>query len=171
MESQEPISLAHIWKCAANVAKRFNPDGEPQSAFHDLGLTLYKAGEEFRYDCTPDNCRVFATTQVDGCHWCLLELGGHEESELPVVFVSPMDDPQHYIAGENLRDFLELGLASRSFDGLGDGLDEDCVDPENEPLWEFLRSELNLAERNDPLPHLTRLHENYFKFLRIPEGT
>ena len=173
MTPKPDISLSDLWECATRAFEVLDTGhNDPSSVFGDIGLRIHKSKDGFRYHCTPTNCSVFANTAVDGCHWCVLELEGHDESELPVVFVSPMDfDDQHQIAGENLRDFLELGLASRTFDGVGDGSEKDWDDSEDDPLWEFLRSELSLAERNNPLPHLTRLHENYFKFLQIPEDT
>lgn len=72
---------------------------------------IIPADDSLRYDSTPTNVKVFATTGGDGVHYSLLEIS---DTIQPVVMTVPAnfgDTTAHYniILGENLNEFLSLG--------------------------------------------------------------
>lgn len=160
-----PITRADLWQAAREAARRF--DDEPPFVFGSIGLNL---AEDFpAYDCTPRNTKTFANTGVDGCHWGLLVMADRPEHDWPVVFTSPMDfSSQHAIGGESLRDFIELGCASRNFDGIGHGESHD-VDSNDAPLWEFLKDHFHLRDRSDIDAWMDMLQTRYLEMLDIPD--
>jgi hypothetical protein len=81
--------------------------------FDVIGLMRVK---EFpRYFCTPIQAAIFASTGVDGIHFCLIRNeNDHNFENSPVYVVSPMM-PEHYIelVGRSLMDFLSLVITCK----------------------------------------------------------
>lgn len=92
-------------------------------ASEPLGLFLTPELKPSGYDTTPTCCRTLAWTGGDGVHFSLAELG---EVGTPVVMTVPMNfDAPNLLIGNDLRDFLALGLRTGYF-----GLEELVYDPE-----------------------------------------
>lgn len=80
-----------------------------------LGLRLADDLEHGGYWCTPTNSVVFASTGGDGVHFSLLDTGSGFGDESPVVMTVPMAADPNWIVGEDLLDFLSLGIDSGYF--------------------------------------------------------
>ncbi|MFT5801353.1 MAG: hypothetical protein ACI956_001161 [Nonlabens sp.] len=68
--------------------------------------------EWFRYDSSPINTEVFATTGGDGLHYSILKIS---EKEQPIIMTVPMTfgpsmKDYNKIIGENLNEFLSIGF-------------------------------------------------------------
>jgi hypothetical protein len=66
----------------------------------------------FKYDSSPTNSEVFATTGGDGVHYSILALN---EQVQPVIMTVPMNfgnsmKAYNWIIGENLNEFLSIGF-------------------------------------------------------------
>lgn len=76
-----------------------------------LGIQLTDYDESSRYECTPQESIVFASTGVDGDHFAFITSPGIEINldEAPIVFVQPMNTTHHVkIVASNIRDLLSL---------------------------------------------------------------
>ena len=137
----------------------------------------------FRYDSSPINTEVFATTGGDGVHYSILEIS---EKIQPVVMTVPMsfgDSMRHYnwIIGENLNEFLSIGYFNGWFP-----IEQLCYDNEwaidfyskenmeedyqNEADIQFvkkLRSKFGYEHIPLNNERLNELADNYFQFLRF----
>ena len=108
----------------------------------------------FRYDSSPINTEVFATTGGDGVHYSILEIS---EKIQPVVMTVPMnfgDSMRDYnwIIGENLIEFLSIGYFNGWFP-----IEQLCYD--NEWAIEFYSKEnkhgcFHDEEQHHVHPHL-----------------
>ncbi len=83
----------------------------PNLYFDYAGIIPIK-DKNFRYDSSPINTEVFATTGGDGVHYSILELS---KSIQPVVMTVPMNfgnslKSYNWIVGENLNEFLSIGF-------------------------------------------------------------
>jgi hypothetical protein len=78
------------------------------SGFGLLGLLLEERLDQWRYYCTPLNCRTFAATGGDGTHFSLLVRDARINDQSPVVMTVP-PVAENFIVGESLFDFLCLG--------------------------------------------------------------
>lgn len=80
------------------------------------------------YWCTPSNSVQFANTGGDGCHFSFLALGEawSEEEDWPVVMTVPASFVHNVVVGENLTEFLQLGLYTGYFvlEGLAHSAEE-----------------------------------------------
>jgi hypothetical protein len=77
----------------------------------DLGLILRPELERWHYHCTPLNCWTFAGTGGDGVHFSLVAIDDAVRENSPVVITAPAAFPgRNFIGGENLLDFLCLGM-------------------------------------------------------------
>lgn len=103
---------------------------EIKAAFPDFILDyrgLEPIHEPFKkYDCTPVNTTVFATTGGDGVHYSILEISDLIQ---PVVMTVPMNagaanQSSNQILGANLNEFLSLGYYNGWFP-----LEQLCYDP------------------------------------------
>ena len=95
MNDQDLAQLATILRRHADAA-------------HDIGLILAADLKASGYDATPECCATFAWTGGDGVHFSLADLG---EKGTPVVMTVPMEfDTPNLVVGQDLRDFLSLGL-------------------------------------------------------------
>jgi hypothetical protein len=64
------------------------------------------------YLATPTNTRAFARTGMDGCHYSFLLIDGEVQENSPVVMTYPSGAPDNVIVGEDLFDFLCLGIGT-----------------------------------------------------------
>jgi len=79
-------------------------------AYHDMEVAGY------RYDSTPKDALIFASSGVDGCHYCAVPNQGRSIDESPVYYVSPMDFEGTVVwVAKNFIDFLSIGAAMGSF--------------------------------------------------------
>jgi len=79
-------------------------------AYHGIDVA------EIRYDATPKNALVFASTGVDGCHYCVVPKQGVSIDESPIYHVSPMDWESTVVwVAKDFIDFLSIGVAMGSF--------------------------------------------------------
>lgn len=85
-------------------------------ALGNVGLTLNKQLDQFRYWCTPLNCVTFANTGGEGVHFSFLLDNDEVRASSPVVVTIP-EMAQTFIVGEDLFDFLCLGV-HRGYFGL-----------------------------------------------------
>ncbi len=161
----EPITPADLWDFAKQIAAEDGSDWE--SVLDPIGL-LY-GGDFPRYDATPTNGEVFATTGGDGVYFVFLDVPGN-----PVVMVVPMAfERAHIIVGGNLREFLCLGCMCGYF-GL-EQLAYDWIDtiewikdprsskqyPEELRLLFALRQRFGLEPLADPYKRLKELRGQY----------
>jgi hypothetical protein len=85
-----------------------------QSSLDDyLGFNLIDQDEEedFRYDCTPVDALVFATTGMGGDHFVFNTKKGTIENleEAPIIFIQPMDfEKPNKLVARNIKDLLSL---------------------------------------------------------------
>lgn len=156
--------------------------------FERVGLILDREIDDSRYPGnTPINCRTFACTGVGGTHFSLLvQDGGIYEGSL-VVMTVPDAMAQSMIVGENLRDFLSLGICRGFFclDSLtgnvdramsafidrawrpNDALVDFEIDDVHRQILDYLASRLELQ----PWRSTERFHElqrDYMPQLKLP---
>jgi hypothetical protein len=82
-------------------------------ASESLGLFLTPELKPSGYNATPACCKTFAWTGGDGVHFSFAELG---ETGTPIVMTVPMNfDAPNVVVGNELRDFLALGLRTGYF--------------------------------------------------------
>lgn len=81
----------------------------------EIGLLLHNGLAHAGYWCTPINSAVFASTGGDGVHFSLIDVGDGFGETSPIVMTVPMSSDPNWIVGENLLDFLALGLGSGYF--------------------------------------------------------
>ena len=103
----------------------------PNLPFRDYGCIgfngLYLDDSTFRYDTTPINTHVFATTCGEGVHFSLLEI---TDKIQPIIMTVPCNSgnsikDNNIIIAENLNEFLSLGF----YNGWG-YLEQVCYDKE-----------------------------------------
>jgi hypothetical protein len=75
-----------------------------------LGLWLADDLDPGGYWCTPVNSVMFASTGGDGVHFSLIDVGSGFGERSPIVMTVPMSADPNWIVGEDLLDFLSLGL-------------------------------------------------------------
>jgi hypothetical protein len=91
------------------AAQRFL--GRLDRGFDRLGLILDKKLDQSRYSfCTPLNCQTFAHTGGEGVHFSFLVQDGMIRETSPVVLTVPAMSGESFVVGENLFDFLCLGV-------------------------------------------------------------
>ena len=88
---------------------------DPFQLMESIGLLLHDRLDRAGYTCTPANAMTFASTGGDGVHFSLLDVGDGIGEDSPVVMTVPMASEPNRIAGENLRDFLSLGIRTGYF--------------------------------------------------------
>jgi len=112
---------------------------------------------EWHYDSTPENAIIFATTGVDGCHYCVVPKQGYSIDESPIYYVSPMDweDTVVWVA-KDFVDFLSLGVALGSFT-----YTSDCHSCERDEFLEFIEESWAEADAEKKLNSI-KLLEEYF---------
>lgn len=77
----------------------------------EVGLGVEDNFDGNRYSfCTPLNCRTFAATGGDGVHFSFLIQNDRIDDRSPVVMTLPGNCGESPILGENLYDFLCLGM-------------------------------------------------------------
>lgn len=161
--------------------------GEPwQLGLQSLGLILKPELEWGGYEYySPINCRCFAGTGGDGCHFSLfVDDGRITEKSFVVVTCPDAFDHPNVIVGENLYDFLCLGVR-RGYFCLAYILNPKYLDAYTNPDWkpespadefpdssdliklQWLAQRLNLKPWTDP-NRLAELQEKYLPLLRLP---
>ena len=88
---------------------------------------------EWRYDSTPKNALIIASTGVDGCHYCVVPKQGFSVDESPIYYISPMDWEGTVVwVAKDFIDFISLGVAMGSFTYTG------CHPSSEEELMQFI---------------------------------
>lgn len=161
--------------------------GEPwERGLGGLGLYLSTELKWGGYEtCSPINCRCFASTGGDGCHFSLFVQDGQiTETSFVVMTVPDCFDHPNVIVGENLFDFLCLGVRRGYFSLAYVGSPETLAaytnpdwrpatpqdafpDPEQLPKLQWLAQRLNLQPWTDPR-RFTELQEKYLPLLKLP---
>lgn len=181
MNGKRIIGLKEFRKVVEELATETK--SEFPSLYFDYAGMIPINDKTFRYDSSPINTEVFATTGGDGVHYSILEIS---EKIQPVVMTVPMnfgDSMRDYnwIIGENLNEFLSIGYFNGWFP-----IEQLCYD--NEWAIDFYSKE-NMEEdyQNDadiqfvkklrskfgydhvPLNNerLNELADNYFQYLRF----
>jgi len=88
---------------------------DPLAAQDSVGLLLSDDVAHSGYWNSPTNSAMFASTGGDGVHFSFVDLGDGVGESSPIVMTVPMSSDPNWILGENLRDFLSLGIASGFF--------------------------------------------------------
>ena len=165
----EPETLATLRRWVAGRADDHLAD--------DVGFFLHADLEHGGYRCSPLGSVAFASTGGDGVHFSLLDVGAGITDESPVVMTVPMalSEPNpNWIVGENLRDFLTLGIGGGFFtlEQLAD--DDEYIDELESLVGTAGNAALAaLAEHFglDPRPHVERrlaqLEERFGHLVRI----
>jgi hypothetical protein len=91
------------------AARRFPGRFDP--GLGSLGLILDQKLDQSRYSfCTPLNCQTFAHTGGEGVHFSFRLQDGMVRESSPAVVTIPAMGGQNFVVGENLFDFLCLGV-------------------------------------------------------------
>ncbi len=184
--------LAELRRIDTELRDRIPSADSWDNGLQALGLGLQGLDEmvrnEGRYDhCTPINCRVFASTGGDGTHFSLMIQNGEISQDSPVVMTVPCNSGESLIVGENLHDFLCLGLRLGYFglDNFSLKIDvalDSYTDPDWQPrteydaidvsehhqrMLDYLGTRLNLQPWTDR-QRFERLQERYKSELRLP---
>ena len=181
MNGKRIIGLEEFRKVVEELATETKSDF-PSLYFDYAGMIPIK-DKTFRYDSSPINTEVFATTGGDGVHYSILEIS---EKIQPVVMTVPMNfgysmRDYNWIIGENLNEFLSIGYFNGWFP-----IEQLCYDNEwaidfyskenmeedyqNEADIQFvkkLRSKFGYEHIPLNNERLNELADNYFQFLRF----
>ena len=107
------------------------------------------------YDETPKNAVVFASTGMDGCHYCMVEDG----DEINVYYVEPgwIDANRLFLIGHSISEVLSYGLAIANllFSQIFDMEKEEFLKEINEAKREW-KAELNSERFTNDLSALKR---------------
>jgi len=130
---------------------------------------------EMHYESTPGNAIIFASTGVDGCHYCIVNKPGASIEESPVYHVSPMDGEGTVIwTAKDFIDFLSIGVAMGSFtyisschscdneefeDLVEESWSEDDVNKKKETI-KLLEEHFPLRNYDDLFKHITESYED-----------
>ena len=162
MNGKRIIGLEEFRKVVEELATQTKSDF-PSLYFDYAGMIPIK-DKTFRYDSSPINTEVFATTGGDGVHYSILEIS---EKIQPVVMTVPMnfgDSMRDYnwIIGENLIEFLSIGYFNGWFP-----IEQLCYD--NEWAIEFYSKE-NMEEdyQNDADIQFVKKLRSKFGYDHIP---
>lgn len=119
-EAAQPIVIRHSLLAELHQVDDELRERFPSPQLWDEGLIALGLGvadqeriqnDEGRYDwCTPINCRAFGWTGGDGVHFSLMLRGREITADSPVVMTLPANCGESMIVGENMFDFLCLGL-------------------------------------------------------------
>jgi hypothetical protein len=102
-------TLRRLWELRDELAHPA-PEGGTIDPLRDVGLELMPLCRR-HYFCTPLNAETFAAVFFgEGTHFSLLECRDDLHDNVPVVMTVPSAMPLNYVIGENLRDFLALGV-------------------------------------------------------------
>jgi hypothetical protein len=170
------------------AARRFVGEEVDDPGFGALGLLFFREMRTRFYPCTPKNVVSFAGTGGEGVHFSLLVEDDKATEESPVVVTIP-ESFENHIVGENLFDFLCLGV-DRGFFALEQlhalALEKTLEvystpdwEPKNDSDWavgygvnghqrkllDFLATELGLVPWKDLKRKFLRLQERYMPLL------
>ena len=199
-EAARPIVIQHsllaeLRQVDTELRERF-----PSPQLWDEGLIALGLGvadqdqiqnDEGRYDfCTPINCRAFGGTGGDGVHFSLMVRRNEITADSPVVMTLPANCGESLIVGENLFDFLCLGLRRGYFaleqlshkpeEALDAYTNADwrpstdehgyvgfVVNEHHQKMLDYLATRLNLRPWTDR-KRLGMLQDKYRSLLRLP---
>jgi len=130
---------------------------------------------EMYYESTPENAIIFASTGVDGCHYCIVPKQGVSINESPVYHVSPMDGESTVVwVAKDFIDFLSIGVAMGSFtyincchscdkeefyDLVEESWSENDLDKKNEAI-KLLEEHFQLRKYDDLFMHIIESYED-----------
>ncbi|MEV6281918.1 hypothetical protein [Kribbella sp. NPDC051770] len=120
------------------------------------------------YVTSPRNAITFASTHVDGVHFCAL-FGAADASTTTIVLCVPLADEPNQVVGTSLPEFLALGcMVGYHLDDIAYtdrtvpiGDLEHPLEPELAFLLDALRSEFGLTPWRDVRSRLEELHARY----------
>ena len=150
----------------------------PEAA-DSLGLFMSPDLKPSGYDQTPAGCLTFAWTGGDGVHFSLADLGHGITNASPVVMTVPMQfDAPNMVVGENLSEFLALGLLTGYFvleqlaydrAGFLPQLTVTSVSAEEAEILRDIAQTFGIAPWEDPGARLDVLNGKFASLL--PEGS
>jgi hypothetical protein len=151
------------------------------------GMFLYRPplNRECVYRCAPLNSVTFGRTGGDGIHYSFLVLDGHWSEFSPVVMTDPCGLTRNVVVGEDLTEFLRLGIRTGYFalpyhvpdeDGrfdkptdaepLGRTEFAEWVEPEMARRLQRLARRFQLQPLEDPARRLVELQRRYQPFIQ-----
>jgi hypothetical protein len=148
-------------------------------AYHETGT------EETHYDSTPRNAITFASTGVDGCHFCVIPKKGEAIDESPVYKVSPMDGEDTIVwVAKDFIDFLSIGVAMGSFtyiscchlcdkEELLELIEEswsECDEEKKKSSIELLKEHFPVREYNNLFKHIIGSYEDRNNHVELSFG-
>ncbi len=110
MKSPETINLEKFRRVVEELASETK--SEFPNLYFDYAGIIPVEDEKFRYNSSPINTEIFASTGGDGVHYSILEIS---ENIQPVIITVPMNfgnsiNDYNWIIGENLNEFLSIGF-------------------------------------------------------------
>ncbi len=153
------------------------------SIFPEIGLRLHRPPLlNVAYHVTPTNTRAFASTGLDGCYFNFLLVDGEVREDSPVIMTCPNGAPPNIVVGEDLRDFLCLGIGTgyAAVQDLSDrpkrftrrypapGQFAPWVKAKERKLLRRLARRFGLTGWTAVVDKLTRLNQKYVSSLRYP---
>lgn len=181
-----PPSFQQLWSLAEELAPSTEVGRRhgPASTFDcsSVGLILRSMEDRYGYDSTPLNADTFAGTGGDGVHFSFLRLPEPHHNDLPIVMTVPMATNCNFIVGTDLVDFLSLGCTfgyfaleqlaykyDQTIDRIERGSHADRTSDLDDSLLRTMRVRFGLRPWVDVRSRLTRLHERFHRFIRLPE--
>jgi hypothetical protein len=109
MKSKKIIRLEDFRQIVEKLAHETK--SEYPSLYFDYAGIIPTNDNTHKYDSSPINTEIFATTGGDGVHYSILEIS---EKIQPIVMTVPMNfgdsiKDYNWIIGENLNEFLSIG--------------------------------------------------------------
>ena len=101
------------------------------------------------YDETPDNAIIFATTGIDGCHYCMAE--DNDEMNIYIVFPN-MGERSVYLIGHSISEMISYALSIQGlFECIFDLEKDDFLREVEDVKREFITKRSNSRFTNDLL--------------------
>jgi hypothetical protein len=177
----KPVEIVHpefdrLVRFAKTVAEEQGKDWK--FVLDPVGLIFPEVIRKGNYYCDPENSVEFASTGGDGLHYCFLVADGIVRADSPVLLCRPDgSEPPNVVVGENLHEFLCLGMNCAYFDLLrvleypdervGDWFGDDVWEEQRELLIR-MRREFNLEPWPARKSRLAELQEKYLTLFEPP---
>ncbi|WP_435354955.1 hypothetical protein [Emticicia sp. SJ17W-69] len=145
MNIKKTINLEIFRKVIEESADDLKKEQSKHYLSFDYAGIIPNDDETFRYDLTPKNTIVFATTGGDGVHYSIFEIS---DSIQPIIMTVPMNYRNsskdcNIILAENLNEFLSIGFYKGWF-----SLEQICYDYEGTiQYYADTNEELNEEEK------------------------
>lgn len=173
-----PVQLEKLHLAADDAATQFESSAD--AVFDPCGLILEMPPVEQHYWCTPTNVVTFASTGGDGVHYSYLKDFDSSQGALPIIMTLPCADENNVVIAESFEEFFNLGYYVGWF-----SLEQLVYQEERaieyftkhdegqrdyaESRLKFLREALQMRPVPPDMARLSKLQEQYFALLQIPE--